>query len=95
MSHLPANWQPPEPPKVGRSRNTIVPALITIACTFLLFVGAAFGAIASCGYSGMNHWFPFFTGLTVILFLVFLGATVWFLAAVIAAFFRPANKEDS
>ncbi len=70
MSHLPANWLPPDPPQSPRRRrNSIIPALITVGCAFVLLGGSAFGALSTCSYSGNNRWF--YTGLLFVgLFLL-------------------------
>jgi preprotein translocase subunit SecG len=94
MSHLPANWLTPEPPKPPRRpRNSIIPALITVGCAFVLLGGSAFGALSTCSYSGNNRWFGFFAGATMFLVVAFVLALVWLLVAVIVAFFRR-SKED-
>jgi hypothetical protein len=95
MSHLPANWMPPERPKPPRSRNSIVPAVIAVACSFVLLGGSAFGTLATCSYSGTNPWFGFFAGLSTLLFVVFVIAVVWLVTAAIVAFFRSGKDADS
>jgi hypothetical protein len=93
MSHLPANWQPPEPPKPPRSRNTVFPALITLGCALLLLGGSAFGALTTCGsFEGRpGAWFPFFSRATVFFFVVFIVAAIWFLVSLVLAFFRAGK----
>jgi len=91
MSQLPANWVPPER---RPRRTTIFPALITMGCALLLLGGSAFGFMATCSYSGRSPWNGFFAGLTAVLFVVFVIAIVWFLVAVLVAFFT-AGKSSS
>jgi len=92
MSQLPANWLPPEPPP-RPSRNSIIPALMTVSCVFLLLGGSLFGTFATCSFSKRNPWFNFFAGLSVFLFVMLVVAIVWLLLAALSAFFRRSRED--
>jgi hypothetical protein len=92
MSHLPANWLPPEPPP-RRTRSSILPALITVSCAFLLLGGSLFGALATCSLSKQTPWFSFFAGLSIFLFVSLIVSIVWLLVAVLFAFFRRSRED--
>ena len=94
MSHLPANWLPPEPPKPPRSRNSLIPALITMGCALLLLGGSTLGALSTCGIEHQQPLFPFLAKATVFFFVVFLVALLWFLVSVVIAFFRSGKDGE-
>jgi hypothetical protein len=98
MTQLPANWQPaPSPPPSKRS--SVLPAAITLGCSFLFLVGSLFGALTTCGFqlngtkSGNNLLFNLFGGLAILSFVVFLAAIVWFAITVIIWIARNSGSE--
>ncbi len=96
MSELPANWPPPETPTPPgappKRKSTVIPALISVVCGFLLVIGSFFGYVATCAQGGRNPWNTFFAGLIPISIILLVVAAVWLVAAVIAAILRPRKR---
>jgi hypothetical protein len=99
MSHLPANWLPPEPPKPPRSRGlgSLIPAAITFGCALLLSCGSLVGALSTCNFSMQSAppspRFTFFLDLFIFSGIVLLVSAVWVIIAAVIAFFsrKDAN----
>ena len=83
----------------GSRGSTIIPALVTLGCAFLLTGGSVVGFLATCKWEGQQD--PnnaMFGWLAAISAATFVFALLWVLIAAIVAFFRagrPGGKGDS
>ena len=93
MSHLPANWLPPEPPKPSRSKSlgSLIPAAITFGCAVLLSGSSLVGALSTCNFSMQSAppspRFTFFLDLFIFSGVVLLVSAVWVVIAAVITFF--------
>jgi hypothetical protein len=91
---------PQELPQGPPSRqSSMLPAAITVGCSFLFLIGSLFGALTTCGFqlngtrSGNNVLFNLFGGLAILSFVMLLAAIVWFAIALIIWIIRNSGSE--
>lgn len=100
MSHLPANWLPPPPPKSPRSKSlgSLVPAAITFGCAVLLSGGSLVGALSTCNFSMRSAppspWFTFFLDLFIFSGVVLLVSAAWVIIGAVIAFFISGKDSN-